>query len=154
VVERIRGGGVDGLVVLGHDLLDPAYACDTEMLAKLDTLILIDTHHSDLERVAHVVMPGRHVAEKTGTLTNWEGRVQRIEPAVEPEGEAYDEGASVARLASAMGLEILGSEEYDVRRVSKALSESVGAFRGIHLDSLGFEGSVLESSGSVSRSPR
>ena len=72
----------DDAAPVGHDLLDPAFLGGTEELAKLDTVILLDTSHSDLERVAHAVFPTRHAAEKSGTLTNHAGRVQRVEQAV------------------------------------------------------------------------
>ena len=76
--ERIRAGDVAGLIVLGHDLLGADYLGGVEPLAKLDTLIVLDTHASDLQRVAHVLFPTRVAAEKHGTLTNHAGRVQRV----------------------------------------------------------------------------
>jgi predicted molibdopterin-dependent oxidoreductase YjgC len=142
VAERIRGGGVEGLIVLGHDLLDPRYQIALEDLARLDTLIAIDTHHSELERVAHVLLPARVAAEKWGTLTNGAGRVQRVRPAVEPRFEVHAEGALLARLGAALGLPGFDGR-FDAREVSKALSSSVPAFAGIDLDSVGDDGRPL-----------
>jgi NADH-quinone oxidoreductase subunit G len=145
VIDRIRGGGADAAIVLGHDLLDEAFPVDLEALASLDTVILLDTHHSDLERVAYVVFPTRHAAEKTGTLTNHAGRVQRIDQAVEPGFESYADGEVLSRLGAALGLE--GFEGvYDPRAVSREIARSVPAFEGIDLDSLSGEGAVLEGS--------
>ena len=142
VIERIRGGGADAVIALGHDLLDPAFLGDTAELAKLDTVILLDTNHSDLERVAHLVFPTRHAAEKSGTLTNHAGRVQRIEQAVEPRFEAYADGEVLNRLGVA--LDLAGFESgYDPRAVSREIASSVPAFAGIDLDSLGEEGADL-----------
>jgi len=135
VVEEIRGGSVAGLVVLGHDLLGPGYLDDPELLAGLDTVVLIDTHRSPLTDVAHVVVPARHAAEKHGTLTQHAGRVQRVRPAVEPTFEALDEGEAVWCIGRALSLPGFAGP-YDVVQVSKALSESVPAFEGIHLDSV------------------
>jgi NADH-quinone oxidoreductase subunit G len=145
VIERIRGGGADAVIALGHDLLDPAFLGDTAELAKLDTVILLDTNHSDLERVAHLVFPTRHAAEKSGTLTNHAGRVQRTLQAVEPRFESYADGEVLNRLGVALGL--AGFESgYDPRAVSRELASSVPAFAGIDLDSLGEEGVVLAGS--------
>jgi NADH-quinone oxidoreductase subunit G len=142
VLERVRGGGADAVIALGHDLLDEAFPVDTAALAKLDTVILLDTRHSDLERVAHVVFPTRHAAEKSGTLTNHAGQVQRIEQAVEPRFESYADGEVLSRLGVALGL--AGFEgDYDPRAVSREIASSVPAFAGIDLDSLGEEGAVL-----------
>ena len=92
------------LVVLGHDLLLPAFLGGTEALAGLDAVILLDTHHSELQRVAHVVFPARHPAEREGTLTNHAGLVQRVSPAVEPAFEAFREGEILAELGAALGV--------------------------------------------------
>ena len=99
MLDRLRSGGVDGLIVMGHDVLDAAYLGGVELLTKLDTLIVLDTHHSALERVAHVLLPVRVAAEKHGTLTNFAGRVQKIQPAVEPTWEALDDGEVLTRSA-------------------------------------------------------
>jgi predicted molibdopterin-dependent oxidoreductase YjgC len=98
-------------------------------------VLLADSHHSELERVAQVVFATRVAAEKHGTLTNHAGRVQRVVPAVEPTFEAHAEGEIVWRLGRALGLP--GFEAaWDPRAVSKALSEAVPAFAGIDLDTL------------------
>ena len=64
---------------------------------------------ASLERVAHVVFPARHPAERAGTLTNHAGLVQRVEPAVEPPFEAYCEGEVLAALGAALGLPGFGA---------------------------------------------
>jgi NADH dehydrogenase/NADH:ubiquinone oxidoreductase subunit G len=95
---------VEALLALGHDVLDPSYLGDTELLARIESVIVLDSHRSELERVAHVLLPVRVAAEKDGTLTNHAGRVQRVVPAVEPAFEAYSEGEVLARLGRALGL--------------------------------------------------
>jgi NADH-quinone oxidoreductase subunit G len=97
VVEAIRAGAVRALLVSGHDVLEQL---DPAELEGLEHVILLDTHRSALERAAHVVLPVRHAAEKSGTFTNHAGRVQRFEAAVEPAWEALSEGEVFARLCS------------------------------------------------------
>jgi predicted molibdopterin-dependent oxidoreductase YjgC len=104
VLDRLRSGGVDALVAMGHDVLDASYLGGVEPLQKLDTLIVLDTHRSALESVAHVVFPTRVAAEKHGTLTNHAGRVQAVRPAIEPAWEALAEGEVITRLGHALGL--------------------------------------------------
>ena len=146
VLDRIRGGGARVLIALGHDVLDPAFGADAALFQDLDTLILLDTHHSPLERAAHVVLPARVAAEKLGTLTNHAGRVQRVEPAVEPAHLAYAEGETLARLARALGLTLFDGT-WDPRAVSRAIGAAVPAFAGIDVDSVGDEGLPLRGSG-------
>jgi predicted molibdopterin-dependent oxidoreductase YjgC len=145
------------LIALGHDVLDPAFGAEEEIFRRLDTLILLDSHHSALERVAHVVLPARVAAEKLGTLTNHAGRVQRVEPAVEPAHLAYAEGETLVRLARALGLSLFGGRAsearsepqasgvplWDPRTVSRAIGAAVPAFAGIDVDSVGTGGLPL-----------
>lgn len=144
VVERIRGGAVDALVVVGSELLDPGLLGSVDALADLDTLIVIDTHKSDLELVAHAMLPERHAAEQRGTFTNHSGRVQAIAPGVEPSWEAYEAGAVLAHLASALGLASFEGG-YDPVGVSKSMARSVAAFEGIDLSTVGEQGIALRS---------
>jgi NADH-quinone oxidoreductase subunit G len=143
LLDRLRGGGLEGLIVLGHELLgEGLLAGDLGPLEALDTVILLDTHHSELERVAHLVFPARHAAEKLGTLTNHAGRVQRVVPAVEPSFEAYAEGEILSRLGAA--LDLPGFEEsWDPRAVSKQLAQESASFAGCDLDSVGDLGRTL-----------
>lgn len=146
VVDRLRSGGVEAVIAMGHDALHSSYLGGVEALADLDTVILLDTHQSDLQRVADVVFPVRHAAEKLGTLTNAAGRVQRVRPAVEPTWEVHSDGAVIAHLGAALGLE--GFEaRFDAREVSKALASANPAFAGIDLDTIGDAGRPLASVG-------
>jgi len=142
LLERVRGGAVEALIVMGHDLATAGLVQDAADLAGLDTVILLDTHHSELEASAHVVFPTRHAAEKLGTLTNHAGRVQRVEPVIEPSFDARAEGEVLWELGAALGLAGFAGH-FDPRALSKAISEEVAAFAGIHLDSVGEAGTPL-----------
>jgi predicted molibdopterin-dependent oxidoreductase YjgC len=94
--------------------------------------------------VAHVLLPVLHAAEKEGTLTNHAGRVQRVRAAVTPKWPAQSEGAVIAQLAAALGLEGFDrTEPYDPHAVSSALSQDVPAFTGVDMDTVGTRGRPL-----------
>jgi NADH-quinone oxidoreductase subunit G len=142
VIDRIAGGGIDGLVVLGHDLIHEQFLGGVEALSRLDTVILLDPRASTLEQVAHVAFPTRLPAEKYGTLTNSAGRVQRVQPAIEPRWDARSEGEVLFALGAALGLE--GFEgRYDAREISSALASQVPAFGGCSWDEVGPGGAPL-----------
>jgi len=143
VVERMRSGGVEALVVLGHDLLDPRYLGGTAEFGALDTVIVLDLKQSDLHHVAHVLFPVRHAAEKLGTLTNSAGRVQRVQPLVEPTWAAWSDGDVIARLGAALELPGFEAAAYDAREVSREISRRIPAFAGIDVDSVGPTGRLL-----------
>jgi NADH-quinone oxidoreductase subunit G len=151
VLERIRGDELAALIVMGHDVLNSgALSGGVEAFASLDTLIWLDTHHAAFERVAHVGIPVRHAAEKHATLTNFAGRVQRVEPAVEPSFEAHADGEVLWRLAGELGLP--GFEgPYDVRNVSRTLAREHPAWAGIDLDSVGVQGIALPNEGAAGK---
>jgi predicted molibdopterin-dependent oxidoreductase YjgC len=104
LVERIRGGGIDGLILFGHDLLDEAILGGTDALEAIDTVIVFDTHHSALDRVAHVIFPVRHAAEKDATYTNSAGVVQSVRRAVVSAPDVLDEADILERLGAVLGL--------------------------------------------------
>jgi NADH-quinone oxidoreductase subunit G len=137
--ERIRAGELAGLIVLGHDALGDGYLGGIDALARLDTIVVLDSHASDLQRVAHVLFPTRVAAEKHGTLTNHAGRVQKVEPAVEPAFDARSEGEVLAALGRALGLPGFDGR-FDAHEASKALAQSVPAFADASLDAVGPSG--------------
>jgi assimilatory nitrate reductase catalytic subunit len=103
---------------------------------------VLDTHQSLLGRVADVMIPVRHAAEKHGTFTNHDGRVQRVQPAVEPAWDAWNDGEVLTLLGVTLGLE--GFEDgYDPVEVSERMSEQVPAFTGVHLKVVGDLGRPL-----------
>ena len=146
IVERIRGGGLDGLIVFGHDLLDTAYLGGSDALARLDTVIGFDTHCSPMDRVAHVLFPVRHPVEKNASYTNSAGRVQRVRAGVVPAADVLDEGDILTRLGAALALPGFPGE-WDAAETSRRLSRAIPAFHGIDLESLGSHGRRLAGSG-------
>lgn len=127
LLARARGGAVEALIVMGHDVLAPPYQeAGLAALGGIDTVVLLDTHRSHLESLAHVVLPARVAAEKHGTLTNVDGRVQRVQPAVEPAFEARAEGELLWLLAQALGLAGF-EEEWDARAIAKQMTDAVPA---------------------------
>jgi NADH-quinone oxidoreductase subunit G len=151
--EGVSKGRIKGAIALGHDVLDSAYLGDASSLEALSALVVIDSHRSELERAAHVVLPARVAAEKRGTLVNCENRAQRVTPAVEPAFEARDEGEWIAQLGVALGLAGFSAGVYDARAVSRELASSVPAFAGCDWDSLGDQGRPLGGAAAARAAP-
>ena len=83
-------GEIETLYVVGEDVFN---LCPDERFAKkaleaAQFLIVQDTFMTDTARMADLVLPSASFAEKRGTFTNQEGRVQRISRLVSPPGEA------------------------------------------------------------------
>jgi predicted molibdopterin-dependent oxidoreductase YjgC len=72
-------------------------------LASLDFLIVQDIFLTETAKLAHVVLPAVSFAEKEGTLTNFEGRGQRLHKVIEPLGDSLPDWKIILSLASSMG---------------------------------------------------
>jgi predicted molibdopterin-dependent oxidoreductase YjgC len=72
-------------------------------LAALDFLVVQDCFLTETASLAHVVLPAVTFAEKEGTFTNVERRVQRVRPALQPLGDARPDLWIFQELAQAMG---------------------------------------------------
>ncbi len=74
-----------------------------ESLRKLEFLVVQEIFLSETAALADVVLPATCFAEKDGTFSNTERRVQRVRKAVDPPGEARPDWQIVCDVATAMG---------------------------------------------------
>ena len=89
ITEAMRAGKVTTLVVFGEDVTK--HGIPSELLEKLELLIVSDILPNETTRRAHYLMPGCAHAEKRGSFVNGKGRVQKFMKAVEPPGQARPE---------------------------------------------------------------
>jgi len=105
VTEMIPAAGekkVKLLYILGEDpvMSDPDSAHIRHCLDNCDFLVLQEIFPSETARYADVLLPGVSFAEKTGTYTNTERRIQMVHKAIEPLGEARDDWRITSELAT------------------------------------------------------
>ena len=107
MTRAINEGKLRGMVILGENpvVSDPNAAHVTEALKKLDLLAVIEIFPTETTELAHVILPAASFAEKRGTKTATDRRVQWLERAVEPVGEAMADWKIICRLAARMGFE-------------------------------------------------
>jgi formate dehydrogenase alpha subunit len=105
IVDGALAGSIRALYVMGENPLvsDPDIGHLRHALEKLDFLVVQDIFLTETARLADVVLPAASFAEKDGTFTNTERRVQRVRAATEPPGEAKGDWEIVAAVATAMG---------------------------------------------------
>ena len=105
MLEGAYEGHVKAMYVLGEDpVVSEAHALFVrEALRRLDLLVVQDIFLSETAKLADVVLPASCFAEKDGTFTNTERRVQRVRKAIEPPGEAREDWKIVADLMSRLG---------------------------------------------------
>ena len=108
VWDAILEGDIKGIYVFGEDpvLADPNAHHAVAALEKLDFLIVQDIFLTDTAKMADIVFPAACYAEKDGTFTCTERRVQRVRKAVEPPGEAKADWQIFCELSHRMGYEM------------------------------------------------
>lgn len=118
---------------------DPAIVA--RALERAETVVLIDILPSAISERAHWILPGVSFAEKDGTFTNSQGRVQRIRNVLRLRGEARAEWRILQDLGHALGA--LPSRAPDPEALFARLSQSVPAFAGLSYSTLGELGAPL-----------
>jgi NADH-quinone oxidoreductase subunit G len=136
------------LWVLHHDLTASGFAPSrvSAALAGADTVVFQGTNASPTSERAALVLPSAAYAERDGTFTNFEGRVQRFRPALTPLGEARPDwltfGLVAARLGKAGADAALTVDRADL--VFAALAAAVPAFDGMLYRTLGDTGQMVK----------
>ncbi len=108
VWDAIHEGKVTSLYIMGEDpvLADPNAHHAVEALEKLDFLVVQDIFLTDTAKMADVVLPAACFAEKDGTFTSTERRVQRVRKAVDPPGMSKPDWQIFTELSKKMGYEM------------------------------------------------
>jgi NADH-quinone oxidoreductase subunit G len=91
-------------------------------------------------RLATAVLPGAGFAEKRGSMVNVKGRIQRLNRATQPPGQARDDFEILSDLLRALGADAPQTLE----GIFKEMSAAVPAFEGLTLAKLGDGGIPLE----------
>jgi formate dehydrogenase major subunit len=90
IIPMAGKGEIKGLYIMGENpmLSDPDQKHVRDALEKLDFLVVQDIFLTETAQFADVVLPAASFAEKDGTFTNTERRVQRVRKAIEPVGQS------------------------------------------------------------------
>jgi formate dehydrogenase alpha subunit len=90
MVERIPAGDIRAMYIVGENplLSEPNLAHAEQALRALDFLVVQDLFLHETAELADVVLPACSFAEKEGTFTNSERRVQRVRRAIPPAGQS------------------------------------------------------------------
>ncbi|MBI3315352.1 MAG: (2Fe-2S)-binding protein, partial [Candidatus Omnitrophica bacterium] len=105
VIEKAKRGELEGLFVFHHDLAK-IFGVDAlkTIRQKVKTLIYEGQNDNPTARAADILLPGASYAEKEGTFTNFEGRVQRIQKALLPLGNSRAAWNILLELGVMLGL--------------------------------------------------
>jgi formate dehydrogenase alpha subunit len=98
-------GSLRAMLVFGEDIAqtDPNTHHVEKALRALELLACIEIFLSETAKLAHVVLPGAAFLEKTGTFTNAERRIQLVQAAATPPGQARREIDILVDLSERLG---------------------------------------------------
>ncbi|MCJ7791567.1 MAG: formate dehydrogenase subunit alpha [Dehalococcoidia bacterium] len=130
IMEQAKKGKIKGMYIVGENpcLSFPHSGLITKALASLDFLVVQDMFLTETAKLANVVLPAASFAEKEGTFTNFEGRVNKVRKAIEPIGESLPDWEIVVRLADKMDYPLPFSSLQDVMSEIEELVPSYEAY--------------------------
>ena len=105
IMNAVEEGKVRGLYIMGENpmMSDPDLNHVEKALKNCELLIVQDIFLTETAQLAHVVLPGCTFAEKDGTFTNTERRVQRIRKAINPIGQSHADFEILSDVMAALG---------------------------------------------------
>jgi NADH-quinone oxidoreductase subunit G len=135
IAEGIRSGKIKTLIVFGEDVTKSGIS--SELLTRLETLIVSDILPNSTTAAAHYLLPGCAHVEKRGTFINTKGRVQRFMKAAEAPGEARPEWEFLNELL----FNTTGQNGYtSIEGLFNRMAGELPALRGVTWASLGDAG--------------
>ncbi len=140
----VRDGSIQALIVLGEDLVTDA-GLTADDLKKLRFLLQTSVLANPTADHAHVVLPSAAFAEKRGSMVNLTGRLQRLNRAVEPQGQAHDDWEIIRDLMLALSGE--KNEAHQIEDIFKVIADAIPAFRGLTLSKIGHQGTPITETG-------
>ena len=139
----INSGQIKAALVIGEDLSESGYSNDE--LSKLQHLVVLNILSSATAGRAHVVLPGASFAEKRGSMVNVTGRLQRLNRAILPPGEASPDWEILAALLAELNPE--APKPQKIQDVFQMLADEVPAFKDLTLQKIGDQGLVITETG-------
>jgi predicted molibdopterin-dependent oxidoreductase YjgC len=105
MIAEAAAGRIKGMYIVGENPVAsfPEAAAVEQGLANLEFLLVQDIFLTETAALATVVLPAASFAEKDGTFTNFEGRVQPVRKALPPLGDSRPDWEIIRALAAAMG---------------------------------------------------
>jgi NADH-quinone oxidoreductase chain G len=120
MIEAIGRGELAALYIMGDDPVgsDPRLR---QPLEKLEFLVVQDIFMTETAKLADVVLPAAASAEKSGTFTNVERRLQRLNKAEEPIGESRPDWDIIQDMTRRMGGSMRYASDRDIMNEIRAV---------------------------------
>ena len=135
MIEAAGDGRVKAMYIMGENPMvsDPDLNHVEKALENLDFLVVQDIFLTETAELADVVLPASSFAEKDGTFTNTERRVQRVRKAIKPVGESKADWEIIMKIMNLMGYD----KTYNCpAEIMEEFAEVTPSYAGIDYDRL------------------
>lgn len=129
--DGLYDGTISSMYLIGENpVLSEANASHAiEAMKRANFLVVQDIFMSETAQLADVILPASSFAEKDGTFTNTERRVQRVRAAIKPVGESRPDWWIIREIAKRMGAS--GFDYDSPEAVFTEIAQVVPAYGGI-----------------------
>ena len=129
-------GKLKALWLMGEDVVqtDPNTQKVIRAMENLELLVVQELFMTETANYATVVLPGASFLEKSGTYTNGERRIQKVQKVVEPLEGTKADGQIIAEIMQVMGFDQC---DYDPAIILEEISRIVPFFAGVTWENLG-----------------
>ncbi len=140
IMPLAHEGKVKAIYLMGENpsLSDPDASHVREAMQRLEFFVVQDIFLNETGRLADVVLPACSFAEKDGTYTNTERRVQRVRKAIEPVGDSRPDWWIACRIAQRMGA--AGFDFEHPSQIMQEIADVTPSYGGITYERLEKEG--------------
>ena len=139
MMGRMHQGDLKALYVIGENPMvsDPDLNHAREGLGRLDFLVVQDIFMTETASLADVVLPATSFAEKDGTFTNTERKVQRVRKALPPPGEAREDWRIIGELSAKLGYPM---EYGSATEIMEEIAQVTPSYCGINYERIDHDG--------------
>lgn len=137
MIPAAKEGEVKALYIFGEDpvVTDPDTNHVISAIENLDFLVVQELFMTETAQYADVILPGASYAQKEGTFTNTERRVQRVRKAVELEGEMRLDSEILCDVMTRLGYDCKYENEADIMKEIASLTPTFAGISHERLDS-------------------
>jgi formate dehydrogenase (NADP+) alpha subunit len=141
IMHDVLKDKIKALYIMGENpaISDPNLNVTRKALADVDFMVVQDIFMTETAEYAEVVLPSYCFAEKEGTFTNTERRVQRVRGAVQPPDGVRDDWEIICELSTAMGYPALYNGASDIMDEIASLTPIYGGMSYQRLTNVGLQ---------------
>ncbi|MBW1871944.1 MAG: molybdopterin-dependent oxidoreductase, partial [Deltaproteobacteria bacterium] len=143
IIDDVASGAIRAMLIFSEnpETAFSDYAGLIETLENLDFLLVVDQKRSKTAELATLLVPEASFAEKDGTFTNEQGRIQKLQAVIEPRGDSQSAWQTAQQLAGFLGAAWKYKTAADI---SDEIAAKIPGYQELNFDNIPAEGIQLQ----------